>query len=183
MRFPRSSGILLHPTSLPSPLGIGDLGTEARRFVDFLAEAGQKLWQVLPLGPTGYGDSPYQCLSAWAGNPLLISLDRLVDQGCLNAAALANAPKFPEDSVDFEQLNPWKTALLQSATQGGAGFEDFCEANRHWLDDFALFVALKTQHQGVTWTEWEPGARDRDPEALAKWSQQLAAPIAAQKFL
>jgi 4-alpha-glucanotransferase len=183
MRFPRSSGILLHPTSLPSPLGIGDLGVEARRFVDFLAEAGQKLWQVLPLGPTGYGDSPYQCLSAWAGNPLLISLERLVEQGGLNASALASAPKFPEDAVDFERLNPWKTALLQSATQLGSGFEDFCQVNRHWLDDFALFVALKTQHQGVTWTQWEPGARDRDPQALAKWSKQLAAPIAAQKFL
>jgi 4-alpha-glucanotransferase len=183
VRFPRSSGILLHPTSLASPYGIGDLGAEARRFVDFLVRAGQKVWQVLPLGPTGYGESPYQCFSAWAGNPMLISLERLVEQGCLDASALASTLKFPEDAVDFERLNPWKTALLESATQHGSGFEDFCEANQNWLDDFALFMALKAQHHGVTWTQWEPGARDREPKALAKWRQQLAAPVDAQKFL
>ena len=110
MKFPRSSGILLHPSSLASRHGIGDLGGEARRFVDFLAAAGQKLWQVLPLGPTGYGESPYQCFSAWAGNPLLISLDGLVEQGWLNASALQGAPDFPDGTVDFERLIPWKTA-------------------------------------------------------------------------
>jgi len=183
MRFPRSSGILLHPTSLPSPHGIGDLGAEARRFVDFLAGAGQKLWQVLPLGPTGYGDSPYQCLSASAGNPLLISLEQLVERGYLAPSALAGAPKFRDDRVDFERLVPWKTAVLQSAIQCGSGFETFCEANRHWLDDFALFVALKAQHQGAAWTQWEAGARDRDPAVLDKWRRQLAAPIGAQKLL
>jgi 4-alpha-glucanotransferase len=183
MQFPRSSGILLHPTSLASRHGIGDLGAEARRFVDFLAQAGQKLWQVLPLGPTGYGESPYQCFSAWAGNPLLISLDWLVEQECLDASALSGAPQFPEDRVDFERLIPWKTALLQSAAANRSGFGDFCQANRHWLDDFGLFAALKAQHQGAAWTCWEPGARDRDPKALARWQEQLAEPIAAQKFL
>jgi 4-alpha-glucanotransferase len=183
MRFPRSSGILLHPTSLPGRYGIGDFGPESRRFVDFLAAAGQKLWQVLPLGPTGFGDSPYQCFSAWAGNPLLISLERLVERGCLDASALASAPEFPEDLVDFERLIPWKTALLESATQNRSGFDDFCKANAHWLDDFALFMALKQHHKMMAWTRWEPGARDRDPAALAKWTQQLAAPVAAQKFL
>src|SRR6202453_10261 len=102
MQFPRSSGILLHPTSLASPHGIGDLGVPARKFVDFLAAAGQTLWQVLPLGPTGYGESPYQCFSAWAGNPLLISLEGLVERGWLDASALSDAPRFPEDAVDFE---------------------------------------------------------------------------------
>jgi 4-alpha-glucanotransferase len=183
MQFPRSSGILLHPTSLASRHGIGDLGAEARRFVDFLADAGQKLWQVLPLGPTGYGESPYQCFSAWAGNPLLISLDGLVEKGWLDASALSSAPRFPEDRVDFEQLVPWKTAVLQTAATKGSGFENFCQANVHWLEDFALFTALKAEHQGVGWTRWEPGARDRDPQALARWRQQLAQPIAAQKFL
>jgi len=183
VRFPRSSGILLHPTSLASPYGIGDLGAEARRFVDFLAEAGQKVWQVLPLGPTGYGDSPYQCFSAWAGNPLLISLERLVEQGCLDASVLESAPDFPPDEVDFEWLLPWKMAVLESATQQGLGFEDFCEANQHWLNDFALFMALKAHHDGVAWTRWEPGARDRDPKVLAKWRRQLAEPLEAQKFL
>ena len=183
MQFPRSSGILLHPSSLGSRHGIGDLGGEARRFVDFLAAAGQKLWQVLPLGPTGYGESPYQCFSAWAGNPLLISLEELVEQGWLDPAALENAPRFPEDSVDFERLIPWKMALLESAARTPADLDDFCAANRHWLDDFALFAALKAQHQGAAWTHWEPGARDRDAESLARWREQLAGPIAAQKFL
>src|SRR5580658_11325322 len=149
MRFPRSSGILLHPTSLPGRYGIGDLGAEARRFVDFLAAAGQTLWQVLPLGPTGFGDSPYQCFSARAGNPLLISLERLVELGWLDGSALQSAPAFPDDHVDFELLVPWKTAVLQSVTPRGPGFEDFCERNAHWLDDFALFTALKEHHHGV----------------------------------
>jgi 4-alpha-glucanotransferase len=183
MQFPRSSGILLHPSSLASPHGIGDLGPEARRFVDFLADAGQKLWQVLPLGPTGYGESPYQCFSAWAGNPLLISLERLVEKGWLEASSLANAPEFPEDRVDFESLVPWKTGLLASAAKDRSGFEAFNEANRHWLDDYALFAALKARHNGIAWTGWEPGARDRDPKALAKWREQLAAETASHKFL
>jgi 4-alpha-glucanotransferase len=183
MRFPRSSGILLHPTSLPGRYGIGDLGAESRRFVDFLAAAGQTLWQVLPLGPTGYGDSPYQCFSARAGNPLLISLESLVEKTWLDASALAGAADLPEDRVDFERLIPWKTAVLESAHPQPAGFKTFCEANTHWLDDFALFMALKAQHHGVAWNQWEPGARDRDPKALAHWRDQLAAPIAAQKFI
>src|ERR1700676_3575544 len=107
MRFPRSSGILLHPTSLPGPFGIGDLGPQAVRFADFLAESGQTLWQVLPLGPTGYGDSPYQCFSALAGNPLLISLEDLGEA--------VEPPPFPEDEVDFARVIPWKFAALEVA--------------------------------------------------------------------
>lgn len=183
MRFARSSGILLHPTSLPGRYGIGDLGSEARRFIDFLAGAGQTLWQVLPLGPTGYGDSPYQCFSAWAGNPLLISLESLVEQGWLDSGALAGAPEFSEDRVAFERIIPWKMALLKSMAPGGAAFDRFCEANRGWLDNFALFVALKEHHEGATWTAWEPGARDRDPKALERWRGQLAPGIEMQKFL
>jgi len=183
MRFPRSSGILLHPTSLPGRYGIGELGAESRRFVDFLAAAGQTLWQVLPLGPTGFGDSPYQCFSAWAGNPLLISLEWLVENKWLDATALANAPVFSETQVDFERLIPWKTAVLESVNPPRSGLEAFCEVNAHWLDDFALFMALKQHHQMMAWTHWEPGARDRDPKALAKWRDELVAPIATQKFL
>jgi 4-alpha-glucanotransferase len=183
MRFPRSSGILLHPTSLAGPYGIGDLGGEARRFIDFLADAGQSLWQVLPLGPTGFGDSPYQCFSAWAGNPMLISLKQLVQQGRLDPSALAGAPQFPEGRVDFERLLPWKTALLESMAQEAPGFEAFCEANRHWLDDFALFMALKERNHGGAWTRWEPDARDRDPLALDKYRTELAREIATHKFL
>ena len=107
MRFPRSSGILLHPTSLPGPYGIGDLGESARRFAGFLAESGQTLWQVLPLGPTGYGDSPYQCFSALAGNPLLIALDTLDIE----------IPPFPEDHVDFARVIPWKMGVLEEAAR------------------------------------------------------------------
>jgi 4-alpha-glucanotransferase len=183
MRFPRSNGILLHPTSLASPYGIGDLGAEARRFVDFLATAGQSLWQVLPLGPTGFGDSPYQCFSGWAGNPLLISLERLVEQGWLDASALAGAPEFQEGRVDFERLIPWKMSVLESATPDVLGLKAFGEANRHWLDDFALFMALKERNHGIAWTRWEPGARDRDPQALDKYREELARPVATQKFL
>src|SRR5271169_6907521 len=137
MRFPRSSGILLHPSSLAGPNGIGDLGAEARRFVDFLYAAGQTIWQMLPLGPTGFGDSPYQCFSARAGNPLLISLERMVQNTWLNPSELADGPDFPEDHVDFERLIPWKTELLESAAKGfferasasaRASFEDFCHA-------------------------------------------------------
>src|SRR5579862_6558337 len=138
MRFPRSSGILLHPTSLPGPYGIGDLGPEAFCFADFLAEAGQTLWQVLPLGPTGFGDSPYQCFSALAGNPLLISPRRLVEQGWLDTAALEDVPEFPKDQADFERVLPWKSGLLQSAARrflanASSGdrqrFDSFCQAN------------------------------------------------------
>ena len=148
MRFPRSSGILLHPTSLASRYGIGDLGAEARRFVDFLATAGQKLWQVLPLGPTGFGDSPYQCFSASgrqsaAHQPGADGGTRL--PGRLRAGRRAGVSGRP---VDFERLVPWKTALLESAAQPGSGFEEFCEANQHWLDDFALFVALEGPASG-----------------------------------
>ena len=192
MRFPRSSGILLHPTSLPGPYGIGDLGPEARRFVDFLAQAGQTLWQVLPLGPTGFGDSPYQCFSALAGNPLLISPERLLEQGLLDGAELDEAPGLPESEVDFARLIPWKTALLESAARrflrgalpsDQASFESFCDLNRDWLDDFALFMVLKQHHGDAVWTRWEPAIRWRDAEALAAWREKLSEPIAIQKFL
>ncbi len=115
MNFSRSSGILLHPTSLPGPYGIGELGPEAHDFADFLHESGQRIWQVLPLGPTGYGDSPYQCFSAFAGNPLLISIDRLVERGYLDAHDLAGKPAFPTDEVDFGAVIAWKLPLLRKA--------------------------------------------------------------------
>jgi 4-alpha-glucanotransferase len=191
MRFPRSSGILLHPTSLPGPYGIGDLGPEALRFANFLAEAGQTLWQVLPLGPTGFGDSPYQCFSALAGNPLLISPQRLEEQGWLDRSELGNVRKFSEDQADFERVIPWKTALLESAARrffarGSSGhsqrFDSFCKTNAGWLDDFALFMALKQYHKGAVWSQWEPSIRWRESEALAVWREKLAEPIAVQKF-
>jgi 4-alpha-glucanotransferase len=148
----RSSGILLHPTSLPGPYGIGDLGPEAYRFADWLAAAGQRIWQVLPLGPTGYGESPYQLFSAFAGNPLLLSLDRL---------NVRDVPSFPQDHVDFESVIPWKTSLLRCAFEAfrpTAGFEAFCKDNAAWLDDFSRFMALKESHRGGDWGLWDKNA-------------------------
>ncbi|HET7113856.1 MAG TPA: 4-alpha-glucanotransferase, partial [Pyrinomonadaceae bacterium] len=174
----RTSGILLHPTSLPSRFGIGDLGPEAYKFVDFLVEAGQSLWQVLPLGPTGYGDSPYASYSAFAGNTLLISPERLVDERLLDHADLEETPVGP---VDYGYAHQHKTSLLGRAHERfrdadhpnlRSEFEAFCQQT-HWLDDYALFRALKDEHAGAAWTEWDRviGAR-----------QRLASQVEAQKF-
>ncbi|MCC7493236.1 MAG: 4-alpha-glucanotransferase [Fimbriimonadaceae bacterium] len=194
MPFPRSSGILLHPTSLPGPYGIGDLGPEAVRFVDFLAAAGQTLWQVNPLGPTGYGDSPYSCHSAFAGNPLLISPDLLHDAGLLTAADLAEVPPFPAYEVDFGWVIPWKRQLLQRAfehyRQGAGGtLRDELAALQQapdvagWLPDFALFMALKEYHGGQVWNTWEPGAARHEAAALEHWRGELAEAVAFQTFV
>jgi len=192
MRFPRSSGILLHPTSLPGPFGIGDLGPQAHGFVDFLAAAGQTLWQVLPLGPTGYGNSPYQCFSAVAGNPLLISPELLAQKGWLSRPDLESVPALPDDEVDFARVIPRKTALLESAARRFLAtasdpdrprFEEFCARQHAWLEDYALFMALKQQHQFLAWSRWEPEVRLRAPGALAAWREKLAGAIAIQKFL
>jgi len=170
LRFPRSSGLLLHPTSLPGRYGIGDLGDEAYRFVDFLVEARQSIWQVLPLGPTGYGDSPYQCFSAFAGNPLLISPDRLVTDGLLTADDVRDVPDQPADRVAYgEGLR--------------AGFDAFCRDHAHWLSDFALFMALKEAHGGAVWNTWDAALVKRQPPALAGWSAKLADAIFAHKVL
>ncbi len=194
MRFPRASGILLHPTSLPGPMGIGDLGPQAFRFVDFLADAGQSLWQVLPLGPTGYGNSPYACYSAFAGNPLLLSLERLVEDGLLSASDLELASPFPTESVDFDAVALFKDRLLNQAFQtfrreaGSAqrqAFVAWCEAPlaRNWLEDYALFAALKRNQGGKPWLEWEGGLVDRNPSALHHASQALGEAIWFQRFL
>lgn len=166
MDLDRSCGILLHPTSLPGPYGVGDLGPEAFRFVDWMHSAGARLWQVLPLGPVGYGESPYQLFSAFAGNPLLISPDLLVKRGYLSPADVANPP-FQDGAVEFEKVLPWKRALLQKAF---AGFHTratpadrdalaaFVAESHCWLPAYAQFMALKEAHGGTVWSEWEPGA-------------------------
>lgn len=190
MSFPRSSGILLHPTSLPGPYGIGELGAEAHRFADFLRDAGQHIWQVLPLGPTGYGDSPYQCFSAFAGNPLLISLATLVERGYLDAEELKSKPAFPQDNVDFGPLIEWKLPLLRKAYEGFRGvatdradYEAFCSKHAAWLDEFALFMALKQQQDLVMWTLWPRELRLREPAALAEARTRLADDIECHKFI
>jgi len=185
----RQSGILLHPTSLPGGYGIGELGAEAHRFVDFLAETRQSIWQVLPLGPTGYGDSPYQCFSAFAGNPLLVSLDALVEEGLLSAADLAVS--LPEDSVDYGAVIAFKGPLLKkafAAFEKGANasrratFLAFCREEASWLDDFALFMALKEAHGGAAWHTWEEALVTRDPPALAEARLAHAGSIRAAQF-
>ncbi|MBI5601319.1 MAG: 4-alpha-glucanotransferase [Gemmatimonadetes bacterium] len=164
MMFPRSAGILLHPTSLPGPHGIGDLGPDAHRFVELLHAAGATLWQMLPLGPTGYGDSPYQCFSAFAGNPLLIHVP-------------GDGGDFPVHTVDFGRVIRHKHALLRAATAAMTpddAYGIFCAEQAWWLEDYALFMALKHAHGGASWTSWEHGAARRDPHALATWRTRLA---------
>jgi 4-alpha-glucanotransferase len=189
--FPRASGVLLHPTSLPGRFGIGDLGPTARQFVTFLRRAGQRLWQVLPLGPTGYGDSPYQCFSAFAGNPLLISLDELVADGLLSASDAVEARDFPVDEVDYARViahrHPiWMRALERFEAKAIAStrdrFDAFCRHEAAWLDEYALFMAIKEAHALVAWTSWEPSIAHRDPEALARWRQRCARRLRAHQF-
>jgi 4-alpha-glucanotransferase len=188
----RTSGILLHPTSLPGRYGIGDIGPEAHRFLEFLVAAGQRLWQVLPLGPTGYGDSPYQSFSSFAGNPLLISPDWLVQEGLLTERDLVDLPPFPDHRVDFGPVIRFKAALLagsfgrfksKGASPATARFEAFCHDNRSWLDDFALFMALKEAHDGAVWNTWEPEIARRRPQALTRWRRRLADDIQRHKYL
>jgi 4-alpha-glucanotransferase len=191
MNFGRASGILFHPTSLPGSHGIGDFGAEAYRFIDFLHAAGQKLWQVLPLNPTGYGDSPFQCFSASAGNPLLISLDRLADQGLLSKADLQNVPAFPIESVAYEAVNRFKMPLLQAAAtrfladasaQNRTEFDEFCAANAGWLNDFALFMAIKRAQNLVAWTRWPADLAARQPETIERAKRDLALHVLGEKF-
>ncbi|MDK3162024.1 4-alpha-glucanotransferase [Kamptonema cortianum] len=191
MPFPRESGVLLHPTSLPGRYGVGDLGDWAYRFVDYLHSAGQKLWQVLPLGPTSYGDSPYQALSGFAGNPLLISLDRLQREGLLSAADLADVPSFPEHTVDYGWVIPYHNDKLHRAWVNFSASGDphlrsefitWQSANADWLDTFALYMALKDSHGGRPWVEWTEGEALRHETALAQARVRLADPIGEQKF-
>ncbi len=191
MKFNRASGVLLHPTSLPGPYGIGDLGPAALAFVDFLADSGCSLWQVLPLGPTGYGDSPYQCFSAFAGNPYLISPEGLLAEGLLHGADLQPLPPFPLERVDYGAVIPWKLALLERAWERfsaqeahplRADFAAFCQAQAVWLDDFALFMALKEAHGGAPWTDWPADLRQREPAALAEARSTLAEQVERQRF-
>ena len=208
MSFPRSSGILLHPTSLPGPFGIGDLGPRAYKFADFLVAAGQSFWQVLPLGPTGYGDSPYACYSAFAGNTLLISPERLVSEGLLDSADLslrslrssASNPDLTQraaenaesaERVDFGEVHKFKEALLRKAyerytktteTALRSAFETFAQEQAQWLEDYALFRALKDAHGGVAWNEWEPSLLRRTPAALTRSREQLREEVEAHMF-
>jgi 4-alpha-glucanotransferase len=190
MKFERSSGILLHPTSLPGPYGIGDLGPAAFRWLDWLAGSGCRLWQILPLGPTGYGDSPYQCFSAFAGNPYLISPELLLEEGLLTHADLSDIPAWDERKVDFGRYYLWKPALLERAYQHYAShpeplraeFDSFCAGNAAWLEDYALFMAIKETNAPGCWDGWPIALRLRDADALAERRTSLAGPILRFSF-
>lgn len=164
MPFPRSAGILLHPTSLPGAQGIGDLGPDAHRFLEVLSAAGVSIWQMLPLGPTGYGNSPYQCFSSFAGNPLLIHID--------GTAVVPHSGR-----VDFPEVIRRKRELLRPLTESmtaDEAYRAFIAREGWWLEDYALFMALKDAHDNLAWTEWERGASLREPAALAAWRKRLA---------
>ncbi len=187
----RAGGILLHVTSLPGRFGVGELGPAAEAWVEWLAKAGCRLWQMLPLSPTGYGDSPYQALSAFAGNPLLVSVERLLEDGLLKDSDLEPLPPFPSDRVVYGDVIPFKRKLLQVAaarlTASPAGmrepFDAFCEQESAWLDEFALFMALKDLHRGAPWSRWESGLASRDPDALGRARRDLADEIEAHRVV
>ncbi|MCX7827266.1 MAG: 4-alpha-glucanotransferase, partial [Verrucomicrobiae bacterium] len=192
----RCSGILLHPTSLPGRFGIGDLGPEAYRFVDFLERSRQRIWQVLPLGPTGYEHSPYTMnFSAFAGNPLLISPDELARDGLLRPDELTPLPSDPgarEDRVDFARVIPHKQRMLRLAferfrqsrrTTRDPEYERFCGEQAWWLEDFELFMALLEAHDYKPWNQWEIAVMRRQPAALAAARNALQDRIAFHRFL
>jgi len=191
MPFPRVAGILLHPTSLPSRGGIGDFGPAAYRFVDSLAAARQGLWQVLPLGPLGYGNSPYSSISAFAGNPLLISLERLAAHGWIDQSKLSGLAS-DTGSVEYDQVFAGKMPLLFEAGRSFVAsapsgmrerFERFCSENAWWLDDFVLFDALRAKYKLASWNEWPAELARRDPAALARARQNLAADVKIRSAL
>ncbi|MBP0982538.1 MAG: 4-alpha-glucanotransferase [Oscillospiraceae bacterium] len=183
----RSCGILMHITSLPSPYGIGTFGKEAEHFADWLRDAGQKYWQVLPIGPTGYGDSPYQPFSSFAGNPLLIDLDELVENGFLTKKSVEEADYGADPSyVDYDKVNKCKMALLREAFAGftdDVGYTSFVMDEQDWLDDYALFTALKEKFGGKPWTMWDDDIKMREPEAMKRWQDELKDEIKFVKFV
>jgi 4-alpha-glucanotransferase len=185
----RASGVLLHPTSLPGAHGIGDAGSKAHAFAEWLRGAGQRFWQMLPVGPVGYGNSPYSAHSAFAGSALLISLERLIEEGLLPRSALASAPIFAQGRADYPAARAWRERCLKIAFEAFAkrtsdhpSFDIFCEQSADWLEDYALYAAIKRSRRDVAWTEWEPDLRARDPAALDRARHALREEIAQQRF-
>ena len=188
----RRSGVVLHITSLPGPHGVGDLGASARRFIAWLASAGQSIWQTLPVNPIGPGNSPYQCPSAFAGSGLMVALDPLVKQGWLPAAALRDPPAFDTARVDYDRVVPWRWARLREAAAGfaaratpaeRAAFDAWCAGQPAWLPGWTLFAALKDEHGGQPWWLWGEALARRDARALATAAERLAPAIAMHAFV
>jgi 4-alpha-glucanotransferase len=185
----RASGVLLHPTSLPGAHGCGDLGPEAHAFARWLRDAGQRWWQMLPVGPVGYGNSPYSAHSAFAGSPLLISLERLAEEGLLPRRSLADAPAFGKDRVDYAATRTWRERQLRTAfaafgrrPRDHTQFEAYCANNADWLEDFALYLAIKHARQMRPWPAWEPELRARDAAALDRARQALREEMQQHRF-
>src|SRR5215469_3194919 len=185
----RASGLLLHVTSLPSPYGIGDLGASAYSWVDRLHDAGQRWWQSLPLGPTGYGNSPYQSMSSFAGNAMLISPASLILDGLLSAKDRES--DFPSDVVDYEAVIPFKGRLLETAWKNfnvgerrdlRPAYDEFCVQQEHWLEDYALFRALKAKYNGAYYLDWPPELVQRNEGSLASARRELASQIDQVRF-
>ena len=188
----RASGILLHISSLPSPCGIGDLGSSAYKFVDFLAEAKQKYWQILPLNPTdtAYDNSPYSSISAFAGNRLLISPELLIQQGLLKKSDIGTPPSFPQERSAYFTVSSYKEELFHRAyghfikiKVGKYEYEKFCQENSHWLEDYALFVALKEHFHRKAWNRWQSEIRDRQSDVLLRAKGQLKDRVEKEKFI
>jgi len=182
----RKSGVLVHPTSFPGAYGMGDLGAGAYAFIDFLQKAKQTLWQILPLGPTGYGDSPYQSFSSFAGNHYLISFDALKEQGLLSAEDLAQTPHFDLRKIDFGSVINYKMQMLRKAFvnfKPTTKFKQFCTKNKDWLEDYALFTALKDHNGGREWFKWDKPLAKRDPAALKDTKAKFAKEMEFCKFL
>lgn len=188
----RFSGILAHPTSFPSPYGIGDMGQGAYDFIDFLEKSGQSLWQVLPLGPTGFGDSPYQGFSAFAGQPLIISPENMKELNLLTDEDFCDMPVWDAQKTDYGAVLEFKTKLFHKAYERFVHtpdkllleeFEDFCLLQKFWLDDYALFMAGKDAHEGRCWLDWEDDLKNPDEKSRKKWETQLADDIKYYKFL
>lgn len=185
----RSAGLLMHPTCLPSPFGIGGFGPEAYAFADFLQSADQKIWQVLPMNPPSLGNSPYMCYSAMAGNPLLISPEKLVEENLIDPFDIAEPPDFPEDEVDFKAAKDYKEALFRKAFQRfkeggrGDGFRAFRTRNSGWLRDYALFMLFKGLYEDAPWQSWPEEIRQRDPEALATAAEANEDEVLYHEFL
>lgn len=191
MKFNRTSGILLHPTSLPGDDGIGDFGPDAYRWVNFVRDSGCSYWQVLPLGPTGYGDSPYQCFSAFAGNHYLINSTLLIDDELLSISDLKDRPHFPDSYIDYGPVINWKTKILQRAYDNFKRlkpgeltnkFDQFVNDERDWLVDYALFLSIKEVHGGVSWDNWEDKYRKRDSQALSEFQKNNQPQIESHMF-
>ena len=196
---PRYAGVLLHPSSLPSKYGIGDFGRGAYDFVDFLEKAGQSIWQVLPFGPTGYGDSPYQCFSAFAGQPLFISLKDLVVDGLLTNEDLAYTPAFSDDKVDYGYVQYFKNPLFKRAYDNflrdqkrkkpvldasiTKSFEKFSKENADWLSDYSLFMSIKASQGGISFLDWDDELKKPTPKMKAALKEKFARDMGYHEFI